>query len=441
MKSYHTHKTIRWWSRRRPNALTPARVHPNPVRRSADFSTGTIFKSRSPCHTAHRHKTHTHRAATRNNKMEHEYDRKYQMDYNHNNEEEEDDEVAAAAADRVTATSYGALDTSPVTDAAWLIRLPLALGQLLETTREGVEIGELIFTKGGRNGVGTMVKPSLTIHIAESLVQPPERPPPVPGENAVTTTTTTTSSSQPPPHRNRTTGSTSTGSSTINPSTIPLHYSLQAMTKKIPVMHPFVRQSQTGSGQLLGTISRTANCQVADFKLDHQYRAQLKDRLVTTNILGQQRFVKPVDVTELLLTKQRPTNQTSSSTTRPNNNSFGAAVWQFGQHNQEYQEMASNAANSVPPTGPSAAKKARQFAPGQPLRSVLFELFEQESHWTIKELRNAAVAGGSDAAAAKRGEAEIRDILRSEIGEYHRSGDYKNKWELRQEFQQQQKKP
>ena len=87
-------------------------------------------------------------------------------------------------------------------------------------------------------------------------------------------------------------------------------------------------------------------------------------------------------------------------------------------------------------TGPSAKKKARQFAPGQPLRSVLFELFEQQPYWTIKELRTAAIHGGCDAAAAKRGEAEIRDILRSEIGEYHRSGDHKNKWELRKEFQQ-----
>ena len=354
----------------------------------------------------------------------------------------EDDEVAAAVGmdtgsnnnndtttdPSVTATSYGALDTSMVTNECWMIRIPPKLAELFETVPEGVELGELIFTKGGTKSSdgGTnnvVIKPSLTVHISEDLV-----------ENYTGSGSSSKQKAQP------TATAVINRKVNINPSTLPLHYSLQAMTKKIPVMHPFIRKSNTGSCQLLGTVSRTGNLQV--YQQDSHYRAQLKDRIVTTNIIGQ-RFVKPVDVTESILTKQRSATATvvpglsSSNTTVSMNqkNSFGAAVLQFGKQLQEYQDIAASSFGGL--NGPSAKKKARQFAPGQPLRSVLFELFEQQPYWTIKELRTAAINGGCESASAKRGEAEIREILRSEIGEYHRSGDYKNKWELRQEFQKQ----
>ena len=170
----------------------------------------------------------------------------------------DDDEVAAAAAmgmdignsnssnnnntttdPSVTATSYGALDTSMVTNECWMIRIPPKLAELFETVPEGVELGELIFTKGGMksatDGTNTVIKPSLTVHISEDLVENYTKAQPT---------------------------ASATNKRGIDPSTLPLHYSLQAMTKKIPVMHPFVRQSQTGSCQLLGTVSRTGNLQV-----------------------------------------------------------------------------------------------------------------------------------------------------------------------------------
>jgi transcription initiation factor TFIIF subunit beta len=328
-----------------------------------------------------------------------------------------------------------------------MIRIPPKLAELFDRVPEGVELGDLIFTKGGMKPDGvTQIKPSLTVHISEDLVE---------NYSSSAAAASSSSSSSSTTQQQQQPGAPRKG---IDPSTLPLHYSVQALTKKIPVMHPFVRHSQTGSCQLLGTVSRTGNLQV--FQQDSHYRAQLKDRIVSTNIIGQ-RYVKPVDVTESILTKQRtvtaatsipgltstntPSGDGSSSSHNHNSkNSFGAAVLQFGKQQQEYQEMAAaNAAASSSYgsglTGPAAKKKARQFAPHQPLRSVLFELFEQQPYWTIKELRTAAVQGGCDAAAAKRGEAEIREILRSEIGEYHRSGDNKNKWELRKEFQQQNK--
>jgi hypothetical protein len=72
----------------------------------------------------------------------------------------------------------------------------------------------------------------------------------------------------------------------------------------------------------------------------------------------------------------------------------------------------------------SLAKKAK-FTPEQATQSVIFQLFSQQQYWTVKDLKTAS--GG-------RPETEIRDVLR-EIGDYHRSGDHKNTWELRKEFQ------
>lgn len=314
-----------------------------------------------------------------------------------------DEEVADAASEPqgVTVSSYGALDTSMVAEECWMIRIPPKLAELWETVAEGTELGELIFTKGGTSSDGTSVKPSLTVHLSEDLIEA---------------------------------AASNQDTKKLNPNTLPLHYSIQAMTKKIPVMHPFVRQARTGSCQLLGTVSRTGNLQV--YQKDSHYRAQLKDRLMATNFTGQ-RFVKPVDVTESVLTQQRAA-ATSLLATGSNKKSFGNAVFQYGK---KLQELSSQDPVSAAVNGPSAKKRARQFAPDQPLRSVLFELFGQQPFWTIKELRAAAVQGGCTAATAKRAEAEIRDILRSEIGEYHRSGDFKNKWELRKEFQQQQQRP
>jgi hypothetical protein len=75
-----------------------------------------------------------------------------------------DDEVARAGAGEergVTATSYGALDTSMVNDECWMIRIPPKLAELFEIVPEGTELGELIFTKGGTKLDGSTVKPSL----------------------------------------------------------------------------------------------------------------------------------------------------------------------------------------------------------------------------------------------------------------------------------------
>lgn len=287
------------------------------------------------------------------------------------------DNITEEEEERVTAQSYGALDISQVADECWLIRIPQKLAEVWETVPEGTDLGELIFTKGGTEN-NKSIKPSLNVCVADEIANYTE-------------------------------------------SALPLNYSLQAMTKKIPTMHPFTRNPNTGSIKLLGTVTRTANMQVEQ---DNNYRALLKDRLVKSN-LSNSRYVKPVETVESVMNKQ-PIDTREKA--------FGSAVYKFGQKMIEaQQEYQMNASQQHDTQGP--AKKARQFAPDQPIRSVLFELFSTQQYWTVKDLKTAAVAGGATSAGTKKGEAEIRDILR-EIGDYHRSGDHKNMWELRKEFQQ-----
>jgi hypothetical protein len=325
------------------------------------------------------------------------------------NDDEDDDE---SQVERVTADSYGALDTSQVSDECWMIRIPPRLADLWKKQQEGTELGELVFTKGGTitdsSGKTTTVKPSLTVHVSSALDEAQYGSKPAPPRAGVSGTGNSMSKSS---------------------SSVPLNYSLQAMTKKVPVMHPFTRNPNNGSCTLLGTVSRTANLQVEQ---DSTYRAQLKDRLVATNLTGN-RFVKPVEASESIISQQRTTTAVNVNS---NKKSFGNAVYQFGKRLQEASQDASLAMQQQQQQGP-AKKKARQFAPDQPLRSVIFELFGQQPYWTIKDFKAAAVAGGCVLASTKRAEQEIRDILRNEIGEYHRSGDHKNKWELRKEFRQQ----
>jgi hypothetical protein len=306
--------------------------------------------------------------------------------------------------DRVTAESYGALDTTQVTNECWLIRIPQKLAEVWNTVPEGTALGELEFTKGGTvteaGGRTVAIKPSLSVHVdAHSVAQPP-----IPS-----------------------TGTTDPSTTTSLPTSIPLRYSLQAMTKKIPNLHPFTRNPQNGSVELLGTVSRTANLQVE--QQDKDYRQQLKDRLMATSI-NANRFVKPVEATESVIAKQQRSNVATNDQSTTSKKGFGNAVYQYGKRMLEATSETAAATQGGP------AKKIRQFAPDQAVRSVVFELFGQQRYWTVKDLKAAAVAGGATDMGSRKAETDLRELLR-DIGDYHRSGDHKNMWELRSEFQQQ----
>ena len=315
-----------------------------------------------------------------------------------------DAQEKSAETQRVTAESYGALDTTQVSEECWMIRVPPKLAELWEKVPEGTDLGELIFTKGGITSNKQKVKPSLTVHVAQSLVDEYHKAPPPPAASAE-------------------------NKGMPKSTTMPLNYSLQAMTKKVPVMHPFVRDPNTSSIHLLGQVSRTANLQVEQ---DNAYRALLKDRLVATSLTSS-RFVKPVEASESVIAKQRSTAALQSN----HKKGFGDAVLKFGKRMLEAsQESSQQILEQQQRQGKS--KRARQFSPDQPVKSIIFELFGQKQHWSIKEMKAAAVAGGASHLATKRAETEIREILKNDgIGYFHRSGDHKNTWELRKEFQRQ----
>eukprot|EP00539_Tryblionella_compressa_P017065 CAMPEP_0178836306 /NCGR_PEP_ID=MMETSP0746-20121128/12106_1 /TAXON_ID=913974 /ORGANISM="Nitzschia punctata, Strain CCMP561" /LENGTH=300 /DNA_ID=CAMNT_0020498971 /DNA_START=68 /DNA_END=970 /DNA_ORIENTATION=- len=279
-------------------------------------------------------------------------------------------EASTSDNDKVTADSYGNLQGSETGKECWMLRVPPKLAQAWENSPEGTVLGELVFRKGGAKG--SNVKPSLEVHVDKNIA-------------------------------------------TNQDQTLPLQYSLQAMTKKLPTLHPFTR-NPNGSVKIHGTVTRTANLQVHQ---DANYRALCKSRIMASTVHNS-RYVKPVESNQVV----QQTNRGTKSMTREGG--FGDAVHQFGKRMLEAQQ---NQAVSI-----KSNKKAR-FSQDQPLKSVIFQLYEDKPYWTTKDLR--AASGG-------RPETEIKKVLQ-EIAIYHRSGEQKNTWELKKEYQsgnqQQQQQP
>lgn len=254
--------------------------------------------------------------------------------------------------DKVTADSYGNVKVGNVDKECWMLRVPPKLAEVWDQLPEGTVLGELVFRKGAK---AEKVKPSLEIHVNPEISDP-EAPTP-----------------------------------------LPLQYSLQAMTKKLPTLHPFTRRPN-GSIHVHGTVTRTGNLQVHQ---DDNYRQLCKNRILQSTVHNS-RYVKPVEANQVVHQSQK----TSSK-------KFGEAIHQYGKRLLEQANQ------------PVQANKKTRFTPDQTTKSIIFQLFSQQPFWTVKDLKGAT--GG-------RPETEIRDVLR-EIGDYHRSGDHKNSWELRKEFQ------
>ena len=109
----------------------------------------------------------------------------------------------------------------------------------------------------------------------------------------------------------------------------------------------------------------------------------------------------------------------SNSTTKQG---FGDAVHSFGKRLMESQQQQA-AAYKTAISGRNGNKKARRFGPDEPVKSIIFQLYEDKTYWTTKDLR----------AASARSEVEIKKVLQ-EIATYHRSGEQKNTWELKKEY-------
>lgn len=258
----------------------------------------------------------------------------------------------------VTAETYGAVDASKVNNEVWMVRMPPKLAQVWNDAPEGTVLGSLVFTKGGKvNGQKDPIKPSLVVHASEDILTPQQ-------------------------------------------ADVPLEYSMEAMTKRVPVMHPFTRNTD-GSVVLEGTVTRTANLQMQTS--DKRYRLHNKNRIMQSNVTSS-RFVKPVDANELSVRKSHSAALSSST------QGFGSAVQQYGKRMNEASEE------------PSDPTKKRKYE-GQTTQSVVFELFSQNPFWSVKEMKQAS----------GRPEKEIRQVL-SEIGEFNRKGENQGKWQLRSEF-------
>ena len=269
----------------------------------------------------------------------------------------------AEESDKVTAESYGCLHNEDVGNECWMLRIPPKLAAAWDKMPEGTVLGELVFRRGQKAAPGKqVVKPAIEVHAA---------PPQVEEDDPA--------------------GAAAAAS-------LPLQYSLAAMTKKLPTLHPFSRHPN-GSIKLHGTVTRTANLQVVQ---DASYRELCKNRIMQTSV-NKKSYVRPVESNQVVQQSNR----------KQHTKGFGAAVHQYGKRLLE-------AANQ-----PNTPAKRTKFDVDQPTKSVIFQLFSQQPYWTVKDLK---VASGG------RPETEIRDVLR-EIGDFHRSGDHKNTWELRKEFQ------
>ena len=257
-----------------------------------------------------------------------------------------------------TAETYGAVDASKVNNEVWMVRMPPKLAQVWNDAPEGTVLGSLVFTKGGKvNGQKDPIKPSLVVHASEDILTPQQ-------------------------------------------ADVPLEYTMEAMTKRVPVMHTFTRNAD-GSVVIQGTVTRTANLQMQIS--DERYRLHNKNRIMQTNVTSN-RFVKPVDANELSVRKSHSAALTTST------QGFGSAVQQYGKRMNEVSE------------GPADPSKKRKYE-GQTTQSVVFELFSQQPVWSVKEMKQAS----------GRPEKEIREVL-SEVGEFNRKGENQGKWQLRSEF-------
>jgi hypothetical protein len=326
-----------------------------------------------------------------------------------------------------TSSAHASGSNSNNNNQMWLIKIPNALMQAWEDEPEGAELGKLVFTKG----TPIPKQPAPPTSKGKKLAPPPRvRPiPPKPKPGAI-------------PQSLRV---------DIAPdileknSKVPCNYLIEAMTKKVPTLYPFTRhtaaqppsnseegennqpdveqqhptqQHEEGTVTLHGVVTKSATLQM---QRNDQYRQLLKSRLLDT---VTSKNVKSVDASELTLKTGLGRAAGGGATTGGTGNAgFGDSVQKQGKRLLEARDRA--AAGIGGAYSEQAESLKRRFE-GQSVRSVLFELFSQQSCWTAKELR--MVSG--------RSEKEIRPVLQ-ELGHYIKNGERKGMWELKSEFQMQ----
>jgi len=271
--------------------------------------------------------------------------------------------------------TYGKIITSSVDSQLWLTRLPTNLATFWEEAPEGTHLGTLTFTKGTpvpKRGTKMksgqkVIEQKLSLDVAEKFLQSN-----VCKDNPKLAETV---------------------------KDLPLDYTITNLTTKIPVMYPFTRK-EDGSIELHGTINRSCNLQME--RNTKRYRSMCNTRMADAE---EKHYVKSMDEqTEIsLLTGLNKATGVITS-------GFGSSIADFGKKMNE---------------APPQFNNKRKFSETQSVRSILFTLFSQQTHWAMKELRGFISAG--------RTEKEIRTEL-AQIAEYHKTGEFKGFWELKTEF-------
>lgn len=237
---------------------------------------------------------------------------------------------------KVTAESYGHLQESQTGKEIWMLRIPAKLADAFDRAPEGTVLGELVFRKGG--GKKSNIKPALDIHVDPTVATEPQT---------------------------AAAASAAAASANATSTTLPLQYSLK-MTKDVQTLHPFSRHPN-GSVKLHGTVTRTGNMQVQQ---DSNYRALLKDRILATSV-HKKTFVKPVDANQVV-------QQTARNVGPTRKGGFGDAVSELGKRMMEAAERQQVGATNV-----DTGKKMR-FSEDTPLKTIIFQLYEEKPLWTTK---------------------------------------------------------
>lgn len=323
--------------------------------------------------------------------------------------------------------TYGKIDVSAIESSTqhWLAQLPAALATAIDAAPEGTFLGTFTFTKGGlisssdshaNATTAGRIPQKLSLNISPQLeesIQGGEKAPSI--------------------------------------DILPLDYTLTNIMKQSPecVMHPFTRHPTNGSVQLHGSVVRTMTVQM---ERTERYRDMCKARMYRQTMMGASssasrsgggkkdvgethRFVQSIDTIHSLAKVDvlQASNAVKTATSggpgggmsSGGGGGFGNAVAQFGKRLREAQQQQ----QLLSPSSTHSAKSRKRtmaFTQDTPVRTILFELFSQQPHWTLKDLK--AECGGMKTDKELRTELNI-------IGDYIRIGQMKGMWELKAEFQ------
>ena len=297
-----------------------------------------------------------------------------------NNSSNNSSNTKSSGGSALSFATYGAINTKDCSTPMWMVRVPPKLADLWENVPEGTELGTLTFTKGSNNNnkrQKTSISRTTTKDVKQSLV--------------IDVNPDLTSSS----------------SSNNDNNVVPLEYSCEALTKKVPTYHPFSRDTTTASITVHGTITRTCNLQM--MRHSSSYRKMCQNRIYQH--VHSTRFVKPVDAADLTLNRRSKVAQVG----------FGDSIAKTGKR---LLEATARVTSGTTFAGMSAATNAAAIGE-KSTQGVVFDLFSQQPFWTVKELRSAS--GGLIP------EKDIRAVL-AEVAEFRRSGEHKGMWELKSEY-------